>query len=240
MRVPFVAQEMLKKCDLSQSEFIQAQREVDYIFTNYFRLFWDVKSWTETYWQGYKIYKYPSDIVAYQEIIFEKKPDVIIETGTYFGGGALFLANMLDLLGKGRVITVDLRLKDNLPVHDRIVYVEGDCISQDVVNRISDIVSPSDKVMVCLDSRHNKYHVDKEMDLYHKFVSPDQYFIVDDTYLGLLYDIIDPETQKIISPGPREAVIEFIDTHKNFVIDRSREKFLHTQNPYGYLLRTEG
>jgi cephalosporin hydroxylase len=192
-----------------------------------------------TTWFGYSILKNPMDIMVLQEIISETKPDLIIETGTFKGGGALFFAHMLDLNGHGSVYTIENNIKDNgYPIHNRILYLKGDSASQEAINTIKANLNGAKSIMVCLDSAHDKDHVLKEMELYAPLVTVGNYLVVDDTNINNpMYPTCDGK--RIYEQGPHEAVMEFIKTHKEFKIDRYREKYLFTFNPDGYLLRVK-
>lgn len=187
--------------------------------------------WYNTRWLGKKVLKCPFDLWVYQEIISEIRPDIIIESGTADGGGTLFLASMCDLIDKGKVITVDIRPRENLPVHKRITYLSGSSISDEIIREIRDIIKPNDKAIVILDSDHKKEHVLKELSIYGQFVTKDSYIIVEDTNINGHPVVSD------FGPGPMEAVEEFLSLNKNFIIDKSKEKFYLTFNPNGYLKR---
>lgn len=186
----------------------------------------------DTKWFDHVIMKTPMDIIILQEIINETKPDLIIETGTFKGGSALFLANMLDLIGNGNVWTIENNDKydGELPKHDRIKYFKGDS------TKIKLEMNGAKSVMVCLDSDHNKDNVLKEMEKYCSLVTIGNYLIVDDTNINNPMLIL-KDGKRIYEQGPHEAVDEFLKTHKEFKIDRDREKFLFTFNPDGYLRR---
>src|ERR1017187_7053232 len=94
------------------------------------------KTWSDTWWQGIQVLKCPLDLWIYQEIIFRLKPDLIIETGTYKGGAAHFLASVLDLIGKGEIITIDIEEYSNRPVHPRITYLHGSSTDQKILQQI--------------------------------------------------------------------------------------------------------
>src|SRR3989344_3729069 len=184
-----------------------------------------------TSWFGTQTIKYPTDMWIYQEIINEIKPNIIIETGSYKGGSALFLAHMLDILDNdGVVISIDIEKRDK-PHHERIRYVYGDSISDETISNLRNIIqlTPEPKIMVILDSDHTKNHVKKELNIYSKFVSENSYLIVEDT------NINGHPVLKNFGPGPWEAVQEFILNNKEFIIDKSKEKFMLTANPSGFL-----
>lgn len=190
------------------------------------------KTWENTFWLGWPTLKCPLDMWVYQEIIFEVKPDVIIETGTYFGGSALFFAMLLDRLQKGIVVTIDiLERQKKRPDHNRIRYITGSSVSSEVVKQVELLVEKQRRVMVILDSDHTKHHVLEELNIYSRFVDTGSYIIVEDTDLN--GHPVKPE----FGPGPMEAVDEFLKKNSSFAIDYSREKFLMTQNPGGYLKR---
>ena len=177
-------------------------------------------TWKNTNWLGVPIQKCPLDCWIYQELLFDIKPDIIIETGTKVGGSALFFASILDLIGQGEVITIDIDGKGKLPEHKRITYLWGSSVDETIIKFIEPRVKDK-KVFIILDSDHSKEHVLKELEIYSKFVSLNSYIIVEDT-----------NTQE-----PLEAVFEFMEKTKNFTIDRSCEKFYLTFAPYGFLKR---
>lgn len=196
-----------------------------------------------TRWLGYVVGKNPMDYWTFQEIIYETRPTVIIETGSSLGGSALFFASMLDLIGgEGRVLTVDIKSPEITgsgkvqASHPRITYLVGSSISKSIVKSLQELVSDLDRVMVNLDSRHFKNYVLQEMEIYSKFVSVGCYMIVDDTNLG--HPVTEHKIRRYLNNGPWEAVEEFLKTHDNFTPDRSREGQLLTFMPRGYLLRT--
>lgn len=184
---------------------------------------------------GVPVQKCPLDLWVYQDILCEVLPDVIIETGTMFGGSALYLAHVCDILNHGRVISIDItnQFSDgsliSRPKHNRITYITGSSTDQNILNQLKTELTGS--IMVILDSDHSKNHVLQELNLYSPFVQVGSYLIVEDTNVN--GHPISPDH----GPGPFEAVTEFLINNKNFQIDISREKFLMTQNPSGYLKR---
>lgn len=197
------------------------------------------------HWLGVTIMKNPLDLTVLQQIIFDKKPDTIIECGTAYGGSAYFMACMMDLMNidNGRVITIDHKSgqtkmyhrKDFVKVnrkiisidvqelkkldHSRIEFICSDCLS---VN----LPELGQKTMVILDCHHSASHVYKELEKYSKLVTIGQYIIVEDT-----------DHRSAEGKGPAAAVKKFIKNNKNFIIDKNREKFGISSNLGGYLLR---
>jgi cephalosporin hydroxylase len=184
----------------------------------------------QTYWLGTPILKSPLDCWVYQEMIHELRPDLIIETGTDLGGSALFLASICDAVGHGRVISVDIRADARVD-HPRITLVVGDSVSSQVLDQVRSQIATSTKTLVILDSDHHAPHVRRELEAYHGFVTPGSYMIVEDTNVN--GHPVMPEH----GPGPFEAVQDFLSDHPDFQIDKSREKFLMTYFPSGFLKR---
>jgi cephalosporin hydroxylase len=186
---------------------------------------------TRTYWMGVPCLKCPLDLWIYQEIIAEIRPDILIETGTYMGGSALFLAHMLDLIGKGEVISIDIASCAARPLHPRINYIQGSSTDANLIDSLLKIRPDNETRLVILDSDHSKSHVLQELNVLAPYVSLGSYLIVEDT------NINGHPTYPSFGEGPYEAVEEFLTTNKSFVVDKTREKFLLTFNPNGYLRR---
>jgi cephalosporin hydroxylase len=188
-------------------------------------------TWHQTRWLGVQLWKCPLDLWVYQEILFDRRPDVVIETGTAAGGSALFLASLFDLLGQGRVISIDIAEQPARPEHPRITYLNRSSTDPETLEQIRGEIGPEERVMVVLDSDHRKEHVLEELRAYSELVTPGQYLIVEDT--NLHGSPVLPEH----APGPMEAVGAFLAENSAFQSDRTQEKFLLTFNPRGYLLR---
>jgi cephalosporin hydroxylase len=187
--------------------------------------------WEQTFWRGFPVLKHPADLWNYQEIVFETQPDLIIETGTYASGTSLFLAHLLDLNGKGKVVTIDIKPLSVRAVHPRITYLTGSSIDPQLVQSIFTHHQPEERVLVILDSNHTRDHVIKEIELYAPQVSIGSYLIVEDS------NINGHPVYPSFGPGPHEALQEFLSYETGFIVDKSREKFLVTWNPSGYLKR---
>lgn len=136
------------------------------------------------YWNGVQIVKWPEDVLCYAEVIFENKPDFIVETGTWKGGSTLFFANLLDIIGKGQVISIDTdqaRYSSAWPQHPRITYLKGNSTDDVIVAKVKEIVGNS-TCMVTLDSLHLRSHVKWELMKYGPIVTKGQYLVIDDAF----------------------------------------------------------
>jgi cephalosporin hydroxylase len=201
----------------------------------------DKQTWDSTTWMGVKLWKYPTDLWIYQEIVFELQPDLIIETGTAFGGSALYLAHLCDLLEQGHVVSIDIEAKPDRPQHPRISYVTGSSTdmaswqteqleSVVAVLRRAEVDRPDRKTLTILDSDHSAYHVRKELELY---AERSDYLIVEDTNLN------GHPVRPRFGPGPHEAVEAFLHSPAGAAWERDefRERLILTANPGGYLRR---
>lgn len=189
-------------------------------------------AWQDTTWLGVKTLKLPLDLMVVQEILFEKKPDVIIEAGTAAGGSALYMATLQEAMQHGKVITVDIVDNPDRPVHDRITYVLGSSTAPETVERVKAMIPEGATVMVVLDSDHSKEHVLNELRIYSEVVTEGQYMIAEDT------NVNGRPAYPNHGPGPGEAVDQFLAETDKFTVDKSREKYLITFNPGGFLLKT--
>ena len=187
-------------------------------------------AWTETTWLGAQALKNPLDLWIYQEIMVETRPELIVETGTYRGGSAFYLASICDLLGAGEVLSVDVEpLRDDYPAHPRITYLGGRSSTDPEVVAEVRARAAGKRTLVVLDSDHSQAHVEAELAAYAEIVPVGCYLIVEDSNIG--------QIRKDLLPGPLEAIESFVARTDEFEIDRAREKFLITQNPSGYLRR---
>jgi cephalosporin hydroxylase len=184
-------------------------------------------------WLGVAALKCPLDLWMYQEILHEIKPDIILETGTARGGSALFLASILDLLGSGELVAIDIVRRPEWPTHPRITYLTGSSTSAPIMAQVHARVAGGSRVMVILDSDHKKDHVLDELRLYSPLVTKGSYLIVEDTNLN------GRPVFPGFGPGPAEAVDDFLAANTAFERDRSRERFFVTFNPGGYLRRVQ-
>lgn len=182
----------------------------------------------DTFWFGRPIQKSPLDCWVYQEILFELRPDLIVETGTYLGGSALFFAHLCELLGHGEVVTID-RQRRGIVDHPRVTQLVGDTLSRGVLDAVAERAAKARCVLVALDDDHSAPHVLRELAAYGPLVTPGSYLIVEDT------NVNGHPVMPGHGPGPHEAVEEFLRTNEDFFVDRGREKFLLTYFPGGWL-----
>ena len=197
-------------------------------------------------WLGVPIIQFPQDIVGLQEIIWKIKPELIIETGIARGGSLIFSASMLQLIGKGSVVGVDIDIrKENKaiilkhPLYKRIKMIEGSSIDQSIINKVNRIAKNKKNILVILDSNHTHDHVLSELNAYSKLVKKGSYVIVFDTIIS---DIPNKYSKKLMNgnwnkkDNPKTAVHEFLKENKRFEIDHEVEnKLLITVAPDGFL-----
>ena len=198
-------------------------------------------------WMGRPIIAFPQDMIAMQEIIWEVKPDLIIETGVAHGGSIVYYASLLELIGNdGLVIGIDIDIRkhnrDLIEDHSmfkRIKLIEGSSVSADVVKQVAVIVASKKKIMVCLDSNHTHVHVLEELNLYTPFVTNGSYCVVFDTVVEDMpadYDWGARPWGK--GNNPKTAVWEFLKTNDDFEIDAAiQRKLLISVAPDGFLKR---
>ena len=202
-------------------------------------------------WLGIPIIQYPQDIIATQEIIWNVKPDLIIETGIARGGSLIFSASILQMIGKGSVLGIDIDIRKHNKIaikkhhlSKRITMIEGSSIDEKVVNKVKTIAKTKKRVMVFLDSNHTYEHVLKELELYSSLVKKGSYIIVFDTIID---DIPNNWWGKHISTrpwnkknNPKSAVKDFILKNNRFKIDHTIDnKILLTVAPSGFLKCTK-
>lgn len=188
-------------------------------------------TWYDTSWLGRPVWKCPLDLWVYQELLVKLRPDFVIKTGTHHGGSAVYLASIMDLIGTGRVISIDIADPRGLPAHPRVTLLQGASGSEEIVREVMAMTRNTRSVMVILDSSHRAAHVRKELRTYSDFVSPGSYMVVEGTNMN------GHPVRPDFGPGPMEAVEEFLAQDERFAVDEACEKFLLTFNPSGFLRR---
>lgn len=196
-------------------------------------------------WMGRPIIQYPQDIVAMQELIWNVKPDLIIETGIAHGGSLILYASILELVGSGEILGIDIDIRDHNkheiekhPMSKRIKMIQGSSIDPSVLDQVAKYAEGKKNIMVVLDSNHTHDHVQKELAAYSKYVSKDNYLIVFDSIIEDLPEDYFPDRPWGKGDNPKTAVWEFVEENPNFIIDESiHNKLLITVAPDGYLKR---
>ena len=194
-------------------------------------------------WLGRPVIQFPQDLIAVQEIIWKIKPDLIIETGIAHGGSLIFHASILDLIGKGDVIGIDIEIREHNkieiekhPLFKRITMIEGSSIDENIVKQVYDLSKNRKKVLLILDSNHTHNHVLQELQLYSSLVNKNSYVIVFDTVVEDLPDALTADRPWGKGNNPKTAVWEFLKNNDRFEIDKDIEnKLLITVAPDGYL-----
>ena len=194
-------------------------------------------------WLGRPIIQLPQDIVAMQEIIWEVRPDLIIETGIAHGGSLVFYASMLELIGEGEVLGVDIDIRahnrleiEKHPMYKRITMVEGSSTSEEVLEVVRRFRIGRKNVLVCLDSNHTHSHVLKELESYSPFVTKGSYLVVFDTVVEDMPEELFSDRPWGKGNNPKTAVREFLSRNNRFVVDEEIEnRLLITVAPEGYL-----
>lgn len=210
---------------------LQTTRGRDVVARLFHRAYYEAKdSWGDARWLRARALQTPQDLWVCQEIVAETRPDLIVETGTFEGGTALYLATVCEAIGHGRVLSIDVRHPDSLPQHPRIEYLDGSSIDPRVVGEVAERLD-SGRLMALLDSDHSRDHVLAELRAYGPLIAEGCYLIVGDT------NINGHPAVPHWGPGPMEALADFLAEGAPFAPDRSREKFLLTFNPRGFLRR---
>ncbi len=186
---------------------------------------------------GRRACKTPMDLWVYQEILWELKPDLVIECGTYEGGTAHYLACMMDVIGHGNIMTIDIQDR-NPPQHPRIKYLLSGTVDKGFQKVQKLRAMYPGHVLVILDSSHQAHYVLQEMKLYAPLVTKGSYMIVEDSDLNG-HPAGDLPYWRAGDPGPHEAIEQFLGENDEFVIDSSREKFYVTVCKDGYLKKVK-
>jgi cephalosporin hydroxylase len=210
--------------------------------TEMMKLFHEIPIWHHMFFQNVPIEKSPLDLWMMQQIIYETQPDFIVETGTWMGGSALYWAHTLNGMGmeQSRVLTVDIQdchaTAAEHPLWKKYVtFFLSSSTDLDLVSKIAALVKGK-KTLITLDSDHSMGHVLQELDAYAPLVSPGSYIVVEDTHLDGV------PTDPTFGPGPMAAVRKFLEQGgaKKFEQDLTREAYVMTFNPGGWLKRRPG
>lgn len=194
-------------------------------------------------WLGRPIIQFPQDMIAIQEVIWKVKPDLVIETGIAHGGSLIFSASILEMIGNGQVLGIDIDIREHNkieikkhPMNKRISMIEGSSIDTKIATEVYDFAEKSKTIMIILDSNHTHEHVLKELELYSKLVTKGSYLVVFDTVIEDMPENSFPDRDWDKGNNPKTAVWEFLKNNNRFEIDKEIEnKLLITVAPNGYL-----
>ncbi len=195
-------------------------------------------------WMGRPVIQYPQDMIAMQEIIWDIKPDLVIETGIAHGGSLIYYASLLELIGNGEVLGIDIDIREhnrkeieNHKMFKRIKMISGSSIANETIEQVKKHAIGKQKIIVVLDSNHTHDHVLSELKLYSPFVSAGSYLVVFDTIVEDLPEGYFSQSRPWgVGNNPKTAVYEFLENNKEFVIDESYDnKLLISVAPKGYL-----
>lgn len=195
-------------------------------------------------WMGEPLLNLPQDMFAIQDIIWRTRPEFIIEVGVAWGGGMLFEATLLEILGGKKVIGIDIFIPDDLrqrlashdKLSERIELIEGSSTSSDTLSKVTDLLNGSRKVLVVLDSYHTHEHVLNELRAYAPFIGKGQYLICGDTVVERIPEQV--HRNRPWGPGnnPATAVTAFLSETKRFAVDEKiDQRLLFSCHPGGYL-----
>ncbi|MEK7089397.1 MAG: cephalosporin hydroxylase family protein [Patescibacteria group bacterium] len=196
-------------------------------------------------WLGRPIIQHPQDVVAIQELIWDIKPDLVIETGIAHGGSLILSASILELIGKGEVLGIDIDIRkhnrreiEKHRMFKRITMLEGSSIDPTIIERVKKLAKGKKKILIFLDSNHAHDHVLRELELYSPLISRGSYIVVFDTIAEDLPKGSIKNRPWDKGSNPKTAVKVFLKIHKDFAVDRAMEdKLLITAAPNGFLRR---
>ncbi|NET24736.1 cephalosporin hydroxylase family protein [Okeania sp. SIO1I7] len=197
---------------------------------------WLTLGWNQKYtysfsWLGRPIIQLPEDLIRIQEVIYQVKPDVIIETGIAHGGSLIYYASLFQAMGKGRVIGVDIEIRPHnrqaIESHELfplITLIEGSSIAPEILSQVKSLVKPGESIMVVLDSNHTKQHVLAELESYSDLVTSGSYIVPTDGIMKDLDNVPRGKSEWKLD-NPAEAAIEFVAQHPEFVIEQPKWPF---------------
>ena len=199
-------------------------------------------------WMGRPIIAYPQDMIAMQELIWDIKPDLIIETGVAHGGSIVYYASLLELIGSnGLVVGIDIDIRkhnrdliESHPMMKRIKLIEGSSVDHKIVDKVKKLSVNKKKVLVCLDSNHTHEHVLEELKLYSPFVTKGSYCVTFDTVVEDMPENSFPNRPWGKGNNPKTAVWEFLNDNSDFEIDKNIDsKLLISVAPDGFLKKVK-
>lgn len=199
----------------------------------------------EPTWLGIPIVQFPTDIVCMQEMIWKIRPDFIVETGVAHGGSCVLHASILEMLGKGQVIGVDVEIRKyneiaikSHPLSKRIRLIEGSSVAPETVAKVNQMIPKGSRVIVVLDSNHSYEHVKKEIQLYKDLVSAGSYLVVMDGAQEWAADLPNGKSEWR-TDNPLMAIREFMEGNQDWEIDEYYSRMKITSSPQGFLRRKD-
>lgn len=206
--------------------YLYSKEAFEILSREWIRLGWNQKYPYTFSWMGRPVIQLPEDMIRMQEVIFQIKPDVIIETGIAHGGSLIFYSSLCKAMEKGKVIGIDIEIRphnrtaiETHPLNDRITLIEGSSTAPEIVAQVKSLVQPGETVLVILDSNHSYAHVAAELEAYSELVTPGSYIVATD---GIMYDLADvPRGQpEWATDNPTMAARDFAAKHPEFVIEQ--------------------
>ena len=222
-----IQKKLIKEVDGQIHTFdLYSKDAFEMISNQWLKIGWNQKYSYTFSWMGRPIIQMPEDMIRIQEVIYQIKPDVIIETGVAQGGSLIFYASLCKSMENGRVIGLDIEIRPHnrkaIEAHEMspfITLVEGSSTAPNIVERVKGLIKPGEKVMVILDSCHSKEHVLNELEAYCDIVTPGSYIIATDGIMKDLFDV--PRGRpEWIEDNPAAAAAEFAEKHPEFLVEQ--------------------
>jgi len=205
------------------------------------RIGWNKNVYYRFSWANNALQQIPDDVLMVQQVIWNVKPDLIIECGTFAGGFSVFLASVLESIGFGSVLSVDIdhsnvnrELVAAVPYSGRIKFFESDSVAEPALAEARKHVARAQRVLVILDSDHSYQHVLDELRCYGKFVTPKSYMIVMDGAMTQ-FALTPRGEDDWVHDNPHRAVMDYLKEDDSFQIDETFNSFPLTHAPDGYL-----
>lgn len=220
-------------------------RETEQLARQWTKVMWNAELWKQVRWLGVPVLQWPTDLILMQELVAEVRPQVIIETGLYLGGTAVYYASLLHLLGiAGRVISIDTQIRpearravESSLFHNCVQLLEGDSKSETVHGQLRQLLRGETKVLVCLDSDHSYAHTLSELRAFSRYTPVGGYLVLFDTICEDLADTPRGETAWE-HDSPMAALRQFLAENPAFISDLRWGKYLVSFAPGGFLKRT--
>lgn len=230
----------------TESMSLYDHEALQYISYLFMKTSWNCQFTYNFSWLGRPIIQLPEDMLMLQELIYRVRPDVLIETGIAHGGSAVYYASLFEIMGKGRVISIDVEIRphnrkalDQHPMIKRIKLIERSSTEPETLAEVRALLKPNETVMVVLDSNHTRAHVLRELEMYAPLVTPGSYIVATDGNMVDLFDVPRGKPEWL-TDNPKSAVHDFLANSPEFEIDPEPARLAPlTGSPDGYLKRKE-